>query len=210
MAAKALPLTYFGNLSYFKNILDEGQVWIDDREIYLKQTFRNRTQILAANGVLNLSVPIMSTKGEDVSIDKIKISYDDPWQQKHFKTIKSAYKSSPFFDDYEGEIKGLILKKHVYLTDLNNEILNKIIELLGLRKEIHYSSQQAIPQDAFSYRGYFKPSKTPSSFNQFKPYLQVFNYKFDFIPNLSILDLLFNEGPYSLSYLLNSSKDKTD
>lgn len=207
MEAKVLPLSYFGNLSYFKCIISDSQIWIDDREVYLKQTYRNRTQILAANGVLNLSVPVVSTKGEELGIDEIKIAYDDPWQQKHFKTIKSAYKSSPFFDEYEEEIRDLIFKKHIYLIDLNKEILARIVGLLGITKEIHFCSLQPAPTDAFSLRGYFKPSKTPSSFKQFKSYLQVFNYKYDFIPNLSILDLLFNEGPYALSYLLNSSID---
>ena len=207
MAAKVLPLTYFGNLSYFRTIIEEGEIWIDDREFYLKQTYRNRTQILAANGPLNLSVPVSSTKGEDIQVNKIKISYDDPWQIKHFKTIKSAYKSSPFFDDYEEEIRTLILEKHDYLIDLNKSILLKSLELLGIKKEINFCSEHPAPKDSYSLRGYFKPSKTPTSFNQFKGYLQVFNYKFDFVPNLSILDLLFNEGPYSLNYLLNSSKN---
>lgn len=204
MAAKVLPLTYFGNLSYFRTIIEEGEIWIDDREFYLKQTYRNRTQILAANGSLNLSVPVSSTKGKDIQVNKIKISYDDPWQLKHFKTIKSAYKSSPFFDEYEEEIRALILEKHDYLIDLNKSILLKSLELLGIKKEINFCSDNPAPKDSYSLRGYFKPSKTPTSFNQFNPYLQVFNYKFDFIPNLSILDLLFNEGPYSLSYLINS------
>lgn len=202
MEAIVLPLTYFGNLSYFKYLYTSDEVWIDDTELYLKQTFRNRTQILAANGILDLSVPVQSTKGMDLSIEKIKISYDDRWQIKHWRTIKSAYKSAPFFEEYEEDIKALITEEHKYLIDLNRTILSKLIELLGHPKKVEFASESAIPSSAKSLKGYFKPSKIPDS--NFKPYLQVFNYKHGFSPNLSILDLLFNEGPYSVGYLLNN------
>ena len=202
MEAIVLPHTYFGNLSYFKYLYTAKEVWFDDREIYLKQSFRNRTQILAANGVLDLSVPVQSTKGVELSIDKIKISYDDRWQIKHWRTIQSAYKSAPFFEEYEDDIKALINKEHSLLIELNQSVLIKLIELLGHPKKINLASENTIPSSARSLRGYFKPSKIPSS--SFKPYLQVFNYKHGFSSNLSILDLLFNEGPYSVGYLMNN------
>ncbi len=201
MEAIVLPLTYFGNLSYFKYLYTSEEVWIDDTEVYLKQTFRNRMQIIAANGVLDLSVPVQSTKGLDLTIDKIKISYDDRWQLKHWRTIQSAYKSSPFFEEYEHDIKALINMEHDLLIDLNKSILSKLIKLLGHPKKVKFASDGGISSKAHSLRGYFKPSKIPDS--NFKPYLQVFNYKHGFSPNLSILDLLFNEGPYSVGYLLN-------
>lgn len=204
MEAVVLPLTYFGNLSYFKIIFENEEVWIDDKEIYLKQTFRNRMQVLGANGPIDLSVPIVSTKGIELPYDKIKVSYDDPWQIKHWRTLKSAYKSAPFFDEYEDEIHKLILTRHVYLVDLNLSILDKIVELLAYDKSLFKASEIEIPSKSISLKGFFKPSKMPKSHSEFAPYIQVFNYKFGFIPNLSILDLLFNEGPYSASYLLNS------
>jgi hypothetical protein len=203
MEAIVLPYTYFGNLSYFKLLAKADQVWIDDNEIYLKQSYRNRTEILAANGVLSLTVPVISPKGQELSIDKIRIAYDESWQSKHQKTIRSAYRSAPFFEEYEADIAELFQFKHAHLIALNNAILKKLLNLIGLNKEIHFASEKEIPKEAFSYRGYFKPSKSPDSFSNFKPYIQVFNYKYDFSPNLSILDLLFNEGPYALSYLLN-------
>ena len=207
MAAIVLPLTYFGNLSYFKYIIDNDEVWIDDKEAYLKQTFRNRTILLAANGTINLSIPIYSTKGQYVSIDKIKVSYDDPWQLKHWRTIKSAYKSAPFFEEYEEEIHDLIMKKHSFLLDLNKSILEVLMKLLDIRKELKLVSNGDVNPLAKSYLGYFKPSKMPVSHLNFTPYLQVFNYKFGFVPNLSILDLLFNEGPYSTQYLSQNSNE---
>lgn len=206
MGVIALPLTYFGNLAYFKLILEAEELWIDDHEIYLKQTFRNRMQILAANGPLGLSVPIVSPKGSELHSDDIKISYDDPWQSKHIKTIRSAYKSSPFYDEYAEEINQLINSKYEYLNDLNKAVLKTLFSLLNIDRKIHFSSIDPIPASAFSYRGYFKPTKTSNEFTQFTPYVQVFNYKFDFVSNLSILDLLFNEGPYAMSYLLNEIK----
>lgn len=202
MQAIVLPLTYFGNLSYFHYLYTSDEVWIDNTEVYLKQSFRNRMQILAANGVIDLSVPVQSSKGLELNIDKVKISYDERWQLKHWRTIQSAYKSAPFFEEYEEDIKALINEDHIYLSDLNQSILNKIIELVGSPSKMEFTSIIAAPNTAISYRGHFKPSKIPPS--DFKSYLQVFNYKFGFVPNLSILDLLFNEGPYSASYLLNS------
>lgn len=205
MEAILLPLTYFGNVSYFIHLYKSDEVWIDDREVYLKQTFRNRTQVLAANGKLDLSVPVISTKGIELSIDKIKISYDDPWQQKHWRTIVSAYKSSPFFEEFENDIKDLVFSKHELLKDLNLEITLKMLELIGKEKKCQLSSENEIPKKIRSLLGYFKPSKMPQAHLQLEPYIQVFNYKYGFTPNLSILDLLFNEGPYALSYLLNAS-----
>jgi hypothetical protein len=206
MEAVVLPLTYFGNLAYYKLLLEAETVYIDDTEPYLKQTFRNRMQILAANGLLNLTVPVVSPKGLELSIDQIRIAYDEEWRIKHFKTIRSAYRSAPFFEEYETEIEALFNIKHESLVDLNKSILWKVHELLSLEKEVHFSSEKEIPANAFSYRGYFKPSKTPNDFSDFKPYIQVFNYKFDFVSNLSILDLLFNEGPYALAYLKDQLK----
>ncbi len=204
MEAILLPLTYFGNVSYFIHLYKSDEVWIDDREVYLKQTFRNRCQILAANGKLDLTVPIVGTKGRELSIAEIKIAYDDPWQQKHWRTIVSAYKSSPFFEEFEDDIKELLFSKHEFLKELNLEITLKMIELLGKEKSFNLKSEIELPVHSRSLLGYFKPSKMPQNHMQLESYIQVFNYKYGFIPNLSILDLLFNEGPYALSYLLNS------
>jgi hypothetical protein len=205
MEAILLPLTYFGNISYFIHLYDTNEVWIDDQEIYLKQTFRNRAQVLAANGKIDLSVPVLSTKGIEINIDKIKISYDDPWQLKHWRTIVSAYRSSPFFEEFEDDVKELIFSKHELLKDLNLEITIKMLELIGKKKKWQLRSEKELPENIRSLLGYFKPSKMPQSHLDLEPYIQVFNYKYGFTPNLSILDLLFNEGPYALSYLLNAS-----
>lgn len=201
MEAIVLPLTYFGNIAYFHLLYTSEELWIDDREIYLKQSFRNRTQILAANAKLDLTVPVNSTKGYEITIDKIKINYDDPWQLKHWRSIVSAYKSAPFFEEFEEDIKQLVFAKHEFLLDLNLEITYKIMKLLGKEIELHFKSKEELPSRTHSMLGYFKPSKMPASHSELKAYMQVFNYKFGFIPNLSILDLLFNEGPYALSYL---------
>lgn len=201
MEAIVLPLTYFGNIAYFHLLYTSEKLWIDDREVYLKQSFRNRTQILAANAKLDLTVPVNSSKGYEIRIDKVRINYDDPWQVKHWRSIVSAYRSAPFFDEYEEDIKHLIFSKHDSLVDLNIEITDKLMELLGKKLDLHFKSKEEIPEFSHSMLGYFKPSKMPTSHSELKAYMQVFNYKFGFVPNLSILDLLFNEGPYALSYL---------
>jgi len=157
-------------------------------------------RILDANGRLELSVPIKSTKGKTIPIDQIKISYDENWPLKHWRSIKSAYNSSPFFEEYEEDIKNLIFSKPLNLIELNKTITDRIIILLGIEKDYQFTSEHPLPIKCSDFRTYFKPSKSPEIKNA-KPYQQVFNYKFDFVPNLSILDLLFNEGPYSTTIL---------
>ena len=195
-----LPLTYFGNIVYFRHFVSDSEIWIDDREPYLKQTYRNRMRILGANGPLELSVPITSTKGEIFPINQIAISYDENWPLKHWRSIKSAYKSSPFYEEYEDDIKSIIFSKPELLIDLNILITDRIIELLNLSLIYKLTSEKELPSSYKDYRTYFKPSKS-QAIKMAKPYQQVFNYKFDFVPNLSILDLLFNEGPYSITIL---------
>lgn len=203
MKAIILPLTYFGNISYFSYFMSESEIWIDDREPYLKQTYRNRMRILGANGPLELSVPLKSTKGETLPIDQIEISYDENWPLKHWRSIKSAYKSSPFFEEYEDDIKSIIFSNSALLIDLDKLITDRIIDLLNLSFNYKLTSDKPLPPNYKDYRTYFKPSKSPD-FKNAKIYQQVFNYKFDFVPNLSILDLLFNEGPYSATILSES------
>ena len=163
----------------------------------------NRCQILAANGVLDLSIPVVGTKGQVTPINEIRISYDDNWPVKHWRSIRSAYRSAPFFEEYAADIEALIMSKAEKLIDLNASILEKLIELLQIDKEINYHSASGTPEDLLKLNGHFKPSKMPEEHKQMPSYLQVFNYKYDFIPNLSILDLLFNEGPYAQQYLLS-------
>ena len=200
MEAIVLPLTYFGNVAYFRHFVSDKKLWIDDRETYLKQTYRNRMRILGANGTIELSVPIKSTKGKTLPFYQIEISYDENWPLNHWRSIKSAYKSSPFFEEYEEDIKNLIFSEPKYLVELNKLIVDRIILLLGIGKDYHLSSEHLLPSEFKDLRTYFKPSKSPE-FENVKSYQQVFNYKFDFVPNLSILDLLFNEGPYSTAVL---------
>lgn len=195
-----LPLTYFGNIAYFKHFVSGIELWIDDREPYLKQTYRNRMRILGANGPLELSVPVKSTKGKTLPVDQIEISYDENWPIKHWRSIVSAYKSSPFFEEYEEDIKGLIFNESRSLSELNKHIIDRIINLLDLKANYHLTSKESLPSEFVDHRTHFKPSSTPQ-LEDLKPYLQVFNYKFDFVPNLSVLDLLFNEGPYSTTIL---------
>jgi len=195
-----LPLTFFGNIEYFKFFVSDSVVIVDNKENYSKQTYRNRARILGSNGVLDLSIPVKSTKGITKSINEIEISYAENWPLKHWRSIKSAYKSAPFFEEYEDEIKALLFSEHRLLVDLNTSILNKIIDLLQIETKYHFTSEIQIPEEFIDKRTFFKPSKSPEI--EYKNnYPQVFSYKTDFSPNLSVLDLLFNEGPYGSRYL---------
>lgn len=203
MQAIVLPLIYFGNLDYFRHFVSNNELWIDDCEPYIKQTYRNRTRILGANGPLELSVPIKSTKGKTILISQIEISYDEDWQLNHWRSIKSAYKSSPFYEEYEDDLKSIIFSNYTTLLDLNKIITDRIVNLLNLNNNFKFTSERKLPSKFKDFRTHFKPRK-PQESDNLKPYQQVFNYKFEFVPNLSILDLLFNEGPYSKTVLNES------
>ena len=177
MLATVLPLTYFGNLAYFKHFVSDNELLIDDGEPYLKQTYRNRMRILAANGPLELSVPIKSTKGKTLPIDQIEISYDENWPLNHWRSIKSAYKSSPFFEEYEEDIKVLIFSEPQKLIELNKLITDRMIVLLGIKKDYLLTSDHPLSLKFNDLRTYFKPSKSPDIENA-KPYQQGFIYKF--------------------------------
>ena len=203
MQVIVLPLIYFGNLDYFSHFVSDSELWIDDCEPYIKQTYRNRMRILGANGPLDLSVPVKSTKGKTIPISQIEISYDEDWQLNHWRSIKSAYRSSPFYEEYEDEIKSIIFGNYNTLLDLNKIITDRLVDLLNLNSILNFTSELKLPSKYKDYRAHFKPSKSKELEN-YKPYQQVFNYKFEFVPNLSILDLLFNEGPYSKTVLNES------
>ncbi len=166
----------------------------------MKQTYRNRCYILSPNGVQKLSIPLITVKKQK-TIKDIKISYDENWQKIHWKSFEAAYRSSPYFEFYEDHFFSFYHeKKPTFLVDINEQLEQKIIKLLGLsvtvNKTIEYADCKTVTND---YRTSFSPKK--QTLLAFKNYIQVFGDRNEFAPNLSILDLLFNEGPNAINYL---------
>lgn len=189
-----LSTAYLAPVEYYEILLNAGAVCLEQCEYYQKQSYRNRCRILTANGVMDLTIPVVN-KGKQI-IKDIEISEHDDWQLKHWRAIESAYSSSPFFEYYMDDILPFYLKKWKYLWDFNLEINHKIFEILELEFQFKLTSFYENSSVVFAdYRNKIHP-KADTNLN-FKSYYQVFGQKFGFQSNLSIIDLLFNMGPES-------------
>ena len=149
---------------------------------------------MSANGKLRLTVPVC--KANQTKINNIQICYNQNWIKNHWYSIKSAYSSSPYFLFYEDEIFKILQKREKYLFNLNISLQNKIFEILDINPSITYTTNYNNENDMYDLRNH------NFLFNKIQPYNQVFMNKFNFMPNLSILDLIFNLGPQSTKYLL--------
>lgn len=196
-----IPIVYAGNINYFSVLKKSGGVVFDKHENYIKQTYRNRCSIYGANGKLDLIIPIEKGSHGHRAVKDVKISYADHWQRMHWKSLESAYRSSPYFEYYEHEIIPFYENKTEYLVDYNLLWYNKINKLLDLDSNIIFTEKYEIANENFSdLRNIADPLiKIPET--NFKLYTQVFESKLMFIPNLSVIDLLVNCGPESGNYL---------
>lgn len=160
---------------------------------------------MAANGPLSLVVPVEQGRKPGQKITETRIAYHTPWQRNHWRSISSAYRNSPFFEYYSDELIPFFEKKYMFLFDYNMEITRIISALLGLNNTLNFTPGfEQVEHPFINLREVISPKINIETFDpdyQFIPYTQVFEEKFMFIPNLSILDLLFCTGPASLSYL---------
>jgi hypothetical protein len=200
MKQLVLPLLCCGNLDYFSSLVSHESIVLDDLEMYPKQTYRNRYRILGANGPLELSLPVKSTNGIKTPVQEIALSFDEPWPEQHWKTLVSAYGSSPFFQEYSVELKPLLLEPEPMLFKHNLRLLNWILRTLDLNVQIEFKSLLPDIPNKDPLQQAFKPSKEISN-TSIPYYPQVFEYKFGFVPQLSILDALFNTGTETIELL---------
>lgn len=209
---RILSTAYWPNLHYFYYVLHSEYICIEQFEHYQKQSYRNRTQILSANGRLNLSIPVKKQAAKELT-RHVEISYAEPWQNKHWRAITSAYKNSPYFEYFEDEIKIFYTQKYQHLIDFNLLQLKCVLNILKLEKIISLSTAfEKKPLDYLDLRENIHPKiDFKTDFISLKtlkqPYYQTFETKFAFEPNLSVLDLLFNEGLGAADYLLRFNSD---
>ena len=188
-----------------KFFLDDTIV-IEAYENFQKQSFRNRCEILSANGKLSLFVPVIKGKDQKTPIREVEIDYTTNWQKQHLKSIESAYNASPFFEFIFDDFSFVFNKKEKFLFDLNLKILDQLKEYLQFENangQIQLS-QSYLKKANLDYRNSIHPKKKMQKEDSLfvpKTYYQTFNDRFNFKPNLSILDLLFNEGPQAPSIL---------
>jgi hypothetical protein len=200
-----LSTAFFGPVYYFRSAILANRIFIEKHEHFIKQTYRNRCIILAANGPLALVVPVEKGRRPGQMITDIRIAYHTPWQRNHWRSISSAYRNSPYFDYYADELLHFFEKKYTFLFDYNVEITKTVTELIGANINLNYTPGfEQIEKSVVNFREQISPKIILDSFDpEYKaiPYTQVFEDKFQFVPNLSILDLLFCTGPESLHYL---------
>jgi len=201
MAGKILISTaYLPPVEYFSLIQNADEVLIEREENYLKQTFRNRCYILAANGTQVLTVPVYRGSFHKTALKNIRIDYSKRWQQVHLRAISTAYRSSPFFEFYFEEMEKSILQNHEFLIDLNTELTDVILKILGLKKAFTFTGSFTPAGVAdFDFRYSINPKRRQGLV--LKEYTQVFSPYSSFVEGLSIIDLVFNMGPESVYFL---------
>lgn len=190
--AQIFPTSYFGNLSYYTSLIQESSIIFEAKEHFIKQTYRNRCEVLTGNGIQAISIPVVRKNGSKTSIDEVEISNDTDWRKDHWKAIESAYSNSPYFDHYGIEVKELIYNQETNLLKFNEAIHNRICSWLGIEIKHLFSSE-------FMSHSVYQFNENTS----LKPYIQVFGDLNSFSPNLSILDAVFCLGPMARKLLIN-------
>jgi len=203
-----LSTSYWPTIQYFSKVFKYDNIFIEQYETYPRQTYRNRIHIYSANGLQSLQIPVIKASNKNIILKDIQISYDTNWQKNHLKSIESAYRSTPFYEYYIDDIKPFYVQKTKYLLDFNNEILNTCLSILEIDKQIEYTKDFILKYDnIIDFRNTIHPKKKYSIPDKdFIPvkYIQGFEQRYGFIPNLSILDLIFNTGPETSSIVSNS------
>jgi hypothetical protein len=191
--------SYFPSISHYIAMANADAVTLEMEDNFQKQTNRNRMYIYSPNGIQLLNIPIKHSKDTHQKIQDVKLETAFDWQKQHFKSLEAAYRTSPFFEYFEDDLLPIFTTKHTFLMDLNLQTMELVSKCLGMdfnpNKTTEYFHEVPDHED-FRYLINGKKDTT-----QIEPYTQVFEEKQGFLNNLSILDLLFNEGRYAKDYL---------
>lgn len=192
--------TYFPSIEQMAAVAQTDKVVFEVEDNYQKQTYRNRAYIAHSNGKLLLNIPIKHTKtGMRQKTREVVVENDFPWQEQHWRSLQSAYRTSPFFEYYEDDLAPLFTEPVESLMNHNLKIFDLLCELIGIEVEISKTTSYETNSWITDLR-YLVDAKRKSTFEP-QSYMQVHQANHAFLSNLSVLDLLFNEGPNALSYL---------
>jgi hypothetical protein len=198
--ATIFPLFYLPPIHYFTALKqNQGDLLLEMHEHFPKQTYRNRASIHSPNGKLDLIVPLERGAAVHRPIKDVRISYEFNWQRIHWLSLQTSYRISAFFEFYEDDFAPFYQKKWEFLVDYNQELLELINRLLKLNFSFTPTTEYEALESALDFRTAIHPKK--ESLFSIKPYYQVFEDRNGFLENLSIVDLLFNQGPQSTHYL---------
>ena len=196
-----LPMFYLPPVEYFQKLNSYNPDFLIEKyEHFPKQTYRNRANIYSPDGILTLVVPVVKGSKVHTPIKDVKISYDFQWQRLHWMSLQACYRRSAYFEYYEDEFAPFYENKEVFLFDYNQKLLELLLRLLKIKVGISFTSgYEADYAGLIDFRNSIHSKKITLS--EQKPYFQVFEERHGFVKNLSIVDLLFNQGPQSLNYL---------
>ena len=193
--------TYFPSISHFVALIQSENITFELEDNFQKQTNRNRAYIYSPNGIQLLNIPVKHSKESHQKTKDIRIETDFDWQKQHFKSLEAAYRSSPFFEFFEDDIRPVFKKKYDFLLDLNFEILDILLKCFRLKLDFTKTTEYFHEIDTTSTTDCRALVNGKKDISLFESYTQVFDDKHNFINNLSVLDLLFNEGKYAMDYL---------
>lgn len=191
--------TYFPSISHYVAMAAADSITFEVEDNFQKQTNRNRMYIYSPNGIQLLNIPVKHANKPNQKFKDTKIEHAFDWQKQHFKSLEAAYRTSPFFEYFEDDLRPIFEKKHTFMMDLNFQAMEILAGCLGM--DLAYSKTQEYFHEVENYADFRKLADGKKDTASFEPYTQVFGDRHGFINNLSILDLLFNDGRYAVDYL---------
>lgn len=203
-----LSSAYLAPVQYYVKLMQYGGALVEQYDHYMKQTYRNRCVIATQAGVQALTVPVELSDKPKTDMRDVRISAHGAWQHLHWQSLVSAYENSPFFEYYADDFRPFYERRFEFLIDFNDRLCETVCDLLGLEVSISHTTEYADASQlgADDFRDAIHPKRSYDSDTSFvaQPYYQVFAARNGFRPNLSIVDLLFNEGPAALIVLKKS------
>ena len=201
-----LTSAYLAPIQYYSKLYKYASIYIERHDNYIKQTYRNRCIISGPQGSITLTVPTIKPSTPKIEMKEVKISTHGNWRHLHWKAIESSYNNTPYYEHYKELFQPFYENMYTYLFDFNLKLQELICSLIHIQPNIQFTEEYRFNflANELDFREVIHPKKEVAQHDpqfQIKPYYQVFSQQTGFLPNLSILDLLFHKGPEAIYYL---------